>query len=232
LTARSGTRAPGSLPSLNPEPENHMTATMTATPVNSSPRPGVVLVPMDQRPDGPLDPSKFINLVLSVVHHKLRPAPRDREEAQDMVGESMVAIVRASARYHRELGAPSTYLTGCIINACVNFRKKRIVRERHEGIHASMAGRRGVGVEYPTTWSEDSEHRGYEAAQVRQGLKFLRPRDRHILCRLYGIGCERVDRAALAAELGMTRERVRQLHDKARNRLRAAVIGTPVKNLK
>lgn len=206
-----------------------MTATVTAGPVDPSPRPCVAPMPMDMRPEGPLDPSKFIHLVLSVVHHKLRPAPRDRDEAEDMVGEGMVAIVRASARYDRSMGAPSTYLTWCVINACVNFRKRRIVRERHAAAHAALVGRRADWVEYPTTGAEDAEHHGYESSQVRQGLKSLRPRDRHVLCRLYGIGCERVDRVALAAELGVTRERVRQLHDGARNRLRAAVLGVPEK---
>jgi len=60
-----------------------------------------------------------------------------------------------------------------------------------------------------------------ENAWLRESLEEMSDRERHVLVRRYGLdGREPATLAELGAELGVTRERVRQLQRKAERRLR------------
>jgi RNA polymerase primary sigma factor len=66
--------------------------------------------------------------------------------------------------------------------------------------------------------------RGMENAQLRGRIEEMPDRDRHILVRRYGLdGREPATLVELSNELGITRERVRQLQHNAENRLRGCL---------
>ncbi|MCO6496293.1 MAG: RNA polymerase sigma factor RpoD/SigA [Chitinophagaceae bacterium] len=68
------------------------------------------------------------------------------------------------------------------------------------------------------------------AYEIERALSVLKPREREVICLLYGIGGGYpVCMEELAERYGLTRERVRQIKDKALEKLRAATEHTPLR---
>ena len=91
-------------------------------------------------------------------------------------------------------------------------------------VDAPLGGREGVSLlatlagngEQEVGSNIDAERRGVVATEA---LASLAGRERSVLAALYGIGCAKQTMAETAENMGLKRERVRQIRDKAMRKL-------------
>jgi RNA polymerase primary sigma factor len=138
----------------------------------------------------------------------------------EMVSDGNMSLIRAVERFDFSRGFKfSTYATWAIVN---NFARTRPEDKRwrdrfvtgFEEVLDSAASHRSDEHEH------ESDHRHSQEA-VQEMLGRLTDRERRILVSRYGIGgANALTLEQIGKELGITKERVRQIQSRAQNKLR------------
>jgi RNA polymerase primary sigma factor len=157
-----------------------------------------------------------VRLVVSIVKTRVGP----NKNFFEMVSDGNMSLIRAVERFDFSRGFKfSTYATWAIVN---NFNRTMPVDKRwrdrfvtgFEELLDSAASHRPDEDEY------ESDHRHTEQS-VQAMLDRLDDRERRILVSRYGIGgANELTLTQLGKELGITKERVRQIQSRAENKLR------------
>jgi len=159
-----------------------------------------------------LDLAPYIPMVYALVGKYSRPAREKGLNVDDLVSEGMLALVKA--RRHFDLLRGTKFSTYAYI--WIEGLMKAFVM-RHRPWHGLPKDRDGRLVAEPESRPEPDRENSEVVSRL---LHCLPPRYRDILCRHFGIGQAPKSMAKVAAELGLSRERVHLLASKAMKRLR------------
>jgi RNA polymerase primary sigma factor len=157
----------------------------------------------------------YLGLVVSIVKN----CAGGCQDLSDLVSEGNVSLIQASEQFDITSGARfSTYVNRAIFNDLA----RRIPRDRSHRARFATS-REGL-------LSVLTDHRGSESAPaidaepppefIRKMLDFLAAREQTIIVGRFGLAGAKLTLAQLGRELGITRERVRQLEAQALDRLR------------
>lgn len=196
-------------------------------------------------PEQGLDPAAVLTLHRFVWREALRFAGAGAKfglEVQDLVQEGQQGALVAAQRFNPELGHRFiTYAVWWVRARILEaLRRQGMIRIPRE----ALAVLKGTG-DMPAVFSLDQPiladgttiadclpgdqgHDGAEAQlsalEVRRLIQLLKPRERHILIRRFGLnGHPAENLAAIGLSLGLSRERVRQLESQALARLRKVI---------
>ncbi len=157
----------------------------------------------------------YLALVVSIVKRVAKPS----QDFFDLVAEGNVSLIQASERFDFARGARfSTYVTWAIIN---NFAR-RIPSNRSRNVRfttgrelllKSVADHRENG-------SADSLDQEPPREMIRRMLGYLDEREQTIIIRRFGLADDKQTLVQLGRELGISKERVRQLEFRALKKLR------------
>lgn len=104
-------------------------------------------------------------------------------------------------------------------------------RSRALSVDAPLGGREGVTLLDFVAGADGGDAAAALPGDAQAMLAQLDGRERAVMEGLFGIGRERLSMAALGAELGLRRERVRQVRDKALRKLAKLARGTAVSDV-
>ena len=152
----------------------------------------------------------------------------------DLVSEGSIGLVKAARKYDPSRGLhfaafAVVYIRRQIEKALKDESPERRVESRGDGRRRSLDAPLGAkpNVSLLSVLVDgsvpESDHRVYSAAQeqaVERALDALTPRQRQVLTACYGIGQEASTMQEVADEMGLKRERVRQIRNQALRRMR------------
>jgi len=158
----------------------------------------------------------FLGLVVSIVKKCTGPC----QDFFDLVSEGNVTLIQASERFDIARGARfSTYATWAIINGFA----RRIPRDRsrrgrfatgREGLLQTLTDHRGSDLPDATDQAQSRE-------VIRKLLGRLDDREQTIIVRRFGLAGDKQTLVEVGRELGISKERVRQVESRALDKLRA-----------
>ncbi len=160
-------------------------------------------------------------------------------EVEDLVSEGNIALMNAAAKFDASRSRFVSYAVPMVRRAMeqavesqgalyrvprgeATAAEKR--RSRALSVDAPLGGRENINLlsllvnpNAPEADAifEDSPH----GSLLADALGVLDERERRVVAAVFGIGCERLTMAEAAAEMGLKRERVRQIRDKAVRKL-------------
>lgn len=158
----------------------------------------------------------FTKLALSIA----APLASATNPLDELMSEAHETILRAIAKFDPDRGFRfSTYLTHAVRRQLLRFLQRR-QRDRQRTFSTADAG----VLPESRRWTLAYEHRvARNVDEVERLLLELKPRDRYVIRARFGWGREFEARTLqeIAGELGVTRERVRQLEQRALKKLAA-----------
>lgn len=160
-------------------------------------------------------------------------------EVEDLVSEGNIALMNAAAKFDASRSRFVSYAVPMVRRAMeqavesqgalyrvprgeATAAEKR--RSRALSVDAPLGGRENINLlsllvnpnaPEADAMFEDSPH----GSLLADALCVLDERERRVVAAVFGIGCERLTMAEAAAEMGLKRERVRQIRDKAVRKL-------------
>ena len=160
-------------------------------------------------------------------------------EVEDLVSEGNIALMNAAAKFDASRSRFVSYAVPMVRRAMeqavesqgalyrvprgeATAAEKR--RSRALSVDAPLGGRENINLlsllvnpnaPEADAMFEDSPH----GSLLADALGVLDERERRVVAAVFGIGCERLTMAEAAAEMGLKRERVRQIRDKAVRKL-------------
>lgn len=160
-------------------------------------------------------------------------------EVEDLVSEGNIALMNAAAKFDASRSRFVSYAVPMVRRAMeqavesqgalyrvprgeATAAEKR--RSRALSVDAPLGGRENINLlsllvnpnaPEADAMFEDSSH----GSLLDDALGVLDERERRVVAAVFGIGCERLTMAEAAAEMGLKRERVRQIRDKAVRKL-------------
>lgn len=160
-------------------------------------------------------------------------------EVEDLVSEGNIALMNAAAKFDASRSRFVSYAVPMVRRAMeqavesqgalyrvprgeATAAEKR--RSRALSVDAPLGGRENINLlsllvnpnaPEADAMFEDSSH----GSLLADALGVLDERERRVVAAVFGIGCERLTMAEAAAEMGLKRERVRQIRDKAVRKL-------------
>lgn len=160
-------------------------------------------------------------------------------EVEDLVSEGNIALMNAAARFDASRSRFVSYAVPMVRRAmeqAVESQGALYRVPRGEATAAEKRRSRALSVDAPLGGREninllsllvnpnapeadamfDDSPRG---SLLADALGVLDERERRVVAAVFGIGCERLTMAEAAAEMGLKRERVRQIRDKAVRKL-------------
>ena len=156
-----------------------------------------------------------LRLVVSIAKRHLGP----RDDLFERVSDGNYALIRAVDRFDYARGNKfSTYASWAIINGLRRRKREKIERGRFVTGHAAML--RSTA----DTRADEHDHEKTQKecqCQVERWLGRLDDRERRIIASRYGIGgADEMTLKQIGKELGITKERVRQIETRAHQKLR------------
>ncbi len=154
---------------------------------------------------------------------KWNPAPR---MIDDMSGECQIVLIKAVAAFNPWLGIRfSTYAFTCLMRALSRLSQRQAADRLSQSLPlASLAG----GEPSTAMLEEPARPRGSRLAEyLQEGHPLLTQREKTVLLRRYHFDEDlpRVDTLAqVGRELGLSKERIRQVQCSALGKLRAALL--------
>ncbi len=161
-----------------------------------------------------------LGLVVSIVKKCTGPC----HDLLDLVSEGNVSLIKASERYDFARGARfSTYATRVIIN---DFAR-RIPRDRSRRVRFAT-GREELLQALPDDRDgglTDATDQEQIRCMIRKILAYLDGREQTIIVRRFGLAGDKQTLEEVGRELGISKERVRQLESRALDKLRILADG-------
>jgi RNA polymerase primary sigma factor len=157
----------------------------------------------------------YLGLVVSIVKKCAGPC----QDFFDLVAEGNVSLIQASERFDFGRGTRfSTYATCAIIN---DFARQ-IPRDRSRRVRFAT-GREGL-LQALTDHRESARADAMDPEQsrymIRKLLGYLDGREQTIIARRFGLAGDKQTLVQVGRELGISKERVRQLESRALDKLR------------
>ena len=178
-----------------------------------------------------------------LVEANLRLVPYVAREYQnrglaldDLISEGNVALVHAAARYDASRGLrfasyAAHHIRRAMEQALQREQQQTKAESRASGMRRSLDAPLGakpnvsllsvlINADAPL-----ADSRAYSAAQERQvqrALNSLGQREMQVISAYFGLGQEPLTMAEIASDMGLRRERVRQIRDRAVRRMRKA----------
>ncbi len=142
----------------------------------------------------------------------------------DLVSAGNVSLMKAADKFDYSLGNKfSTYASWAIKN---NFAREYAMRVRqHDRFRTSQDELLTAAIETGTNPFAEEVRQSERERQVGKILDDLEPREREIIGRRFGLkrGTEPLTLKEVGSEMGVSKERIRQIEARALNKLRAVV---------
>jgi RNA polymerase primary sigma factor len=158
-----------------------------------------------------------LRLVVSVARRRVGPG----DPFFELVSDGNMALIRAVEKFDFSLGYRfSTYAVEAVENGfCRTISAEHRRRSRFRtGCDVAME----IGADERCSPSAQEQADAERQTEVARMLERLDPRDRQIIIRRFGLerGCEPLKLREISSQLGVTKERVRQIETRALRRLR------------
>jgi RNA polymerase primary sigma factor len=157
----------------------------------------------------------YLGLVISIVKRCTEPG----QDFFELVSEGNVVLIRASEQFDFARGARfSTYATWAIINQFA----RRIPGERSRRIRFATGRERLLQAltDHRASGLPDATDQEQSREIIRRMLGRLDDRERTILVRRFGLAGDKQTLVEVGRELGISKERVRQIESRALDQLR------------
>lgn len=188
-----------------------------------------------------INPAEHLRLATRIVSKHIASVPRHAHLRDDLTAAAYLGLCEAAKRFDPRVAKWSTY-------ACIYAHGYMLQEVAHiAGATRAPRYRTSTRLVDPRTYSLDVPVRGFDdttwldlleatdedpeaataraedADRVRGLLEHLDPRSRHVIERRFGLGDDRdLTLCEVGEEIGVCRERVRQLEAKALAKLRRA----------
>jgi RNA polymerase primary sigma factor len=163
--------------------------------------------------------NRIIRSYVRLVIFTVKKCAGASQDFSDLVSEGNVALLRASEQFDFARGTRfSTYATLALTNDLI----RRIPRERsrqvrfangHEGQLHDLADHRDGD-------RADAINQEHSRSMIRKMIGYLNIREQTIVVRRFGLDGEKQTLAQVGRELGISKERIRQLESRALDKLR------------
>ena len=155
-------------------------------------------------------------------------------QMEDLVSEGNLGLMKAAAKYDASRGLrfvnyAVVFIRQHIERALKTESAEQRVESRHDGqtrsVDAPLGSKANVSLlsVLVNTNAPMADERVYNAsieAAVERALRSLDERETRVVVAYYGLGQDSLTMAEIAADMGLKRERVRQIRDKAVRKLR------------
>ena len=182
---------------------------------------------------------RLVEANLRLVAHVARGYQGQGLDMDDLICEGNMGLVKAAAKYDasrglRFAGYAVVYVRRAIEKALKRESAERMPESRANGQKRSLDAPLGVKPNVSLlsvlvdSNSPLADGRAYSAAQeeqVERALRCLNERESRVVAAFFGIGQEHETMAEIAEDMGLKRERVRQIRDRAVRRMRKAFRG-------
>ena len=174
---------------------------------------------------------------LRLVAHVAREYQGQGLAYDDLISEGNVGLVKAAARYDatrglRFAGFAVVFIRREIERALRHEASDKMLENRNNGqtrsLDAPLGAKPNISLMQVLAdgHSPSADGRTYSGAleeQVERALQRLNEREQRVVAAYFGIGQEHLTMAEIASEMGLKRERVRQIRDRAVRRMRKAM---------
>ncbi len=174
---------------------------------------------------------------LRLVAHVAREYQGQGLSYDDLISEGNVGLMKAAAKYDgsrglRFAGYAVVFIRREIERALQHESTDKMVESRRNGqtrsLDAPLGAKPNVNLLQVLTDGNSpmADGRTYSSAleqQVEHALEELNERERQVVAAYFGIGQEHLTMAEIAEDMGLKRERVRQIRDRAVRRMRKAM---------
>jgi len=144
-------------------------------------------------------------------------------EMGDLINEGNVGLMLAARKYtdgNRRFAVAATGAIRQQIERAIETWKAD-ERNRNVAVEASPRAAKALSREDKPSAEERADY-GFEQADIERRLQTLDAREQQVLKGVFGIGGDRLTMAEIGNQMGLKRERVRQIRDKALRKLRRA----------
>ncbi|MBI2477251.1 MAG: sigma-70 family RNA polymerase sigma factor [Planctomycetia bacterium] len=222
------------VPLLTPRQERHLfrrynylkyTAAMLRKALDSAPPEKPLLDDIEElHAQAEQTRNQIIEANLRLVVSLAKPRVSNPGELQDLISDGNMALLRAVEKFDYMLGNKfSTYATWAIRHSLARSIPNATTHGRRfcNGMEEAIAALPDRGDSRSDDEAAGNEWRG----KIQQVLGHLTQREKYIVVRRFGLapGGQRKTLQALGDEMGVTKERVRQLEHRAIDKLRAAL---------
>ncbi|MGX8696105.1 MAG: sigma-70 family RNA polymerase sigma factor [Prevotella sp.] len=180
--------------------------------------------------------NRLVEANLRLVAHVAREYQGRGLAPEDLISEGNMGLVKAASKYDasrgvRFAGYASVFVRREIERALQREESEKMPENRLGGQRRSLDAPLGAkpNVSLLSILVDDNsplaDGRAYSAAQERQvewALRSLNERETQVVTAYFGLGEERQTMAEIAADMGLKRERVRQIRNRAVRRMRKA----------
>ncbi len=151
-------------------------------------------------------------------------------DTDDLVSEGTIGLIKASEKFDPERGKPFVTFAAPYIRTAIESAIRRVtgevtVKSTDESIPVGSRNNYTLlhVLEDKNAQRADAQmERELLEEELGQYIHLLDPRETAVIQRYFGIGFDRMTMAEIGGELGLKRERVRQIRNKALRKLRKA----------
>ena len=178
--------------------------------------------------------NRLVEANLRLVAHVAREYQRQGLAMDDLISEGNMGLVKAATKYDatrglRFAGYAVVYIRRAIEKALQRESSEKMLESRANGQKRSLDAPLGAkpNISLLSVLADGNsplaDGRAYSTAleeQAERALRSLNERETQVVMAYFGIGQEHLTMAEIAADMGLKRERVRQIRDRAVRRMR------------
>ena len=178
--------------------------------------------------------NRLVEANLRLVAHVAREYQRQGLAMDDLISEGNMGLVKAATKYDatrglRFAGYAVVYIRRAIEKALQRESSEIMLESRANGQKRSLDAPLGAkpNISLLSVLADGNsplaDGRAYSTAleeQAERALRSLNERETQVVMAYFGIGQEHLTMAEIAADMGLKRERVRQIRDRAVRRMR------------
>lgn len=178
--------------------------------------------------------NRLVEANLRLVAHVAREYQRQGLALDDLISEGNMGLVKAASKYDatrglRFAGYAVVYIRRAIEKALERESSEKMLESRANGQKRSLDAPLGAkpNISLLSVLADGNaplaDGRAYSNAleeQAERALRSLNERETQVVMAYFGIGQEHLTMAEIAADMGLKRERVRQIRDRAVRRMR------------
>ena len=180
--------------------------------------------------------NRLVEANLRLVAHVAREYQRQGLAMDDLISEGNMGLVKAATKYDasrglRFAGYAVVYIRRAIEKALQRESSEKMLESRANGQKRSLDAPLGAkpNISLLSVLADGNsplaDGRAYSTAleeQAERALHSLNERETRVVMAYFGIGQEHLTMAEIASDMGLRRERVRQIRDRAVRRMRKA----------